>query len=154
MKTGTSKAIPTESSDSMEDEEEKLSTTSEILAPSPKRLNQKKKPLIALFTEPTRKSVRTRQSSLANAFGSPIPINAIKEMKLGSKKKKQFNIKSPTEGTQSPPKTNLKSLIQKIGFSDKTPEYQACMKLLEAISPKNKTRNQEETEIIDLICSG
>ena len=41
-----------------------------------------------------------------------------------------------------------------MGFSDKTPEYRACMKFLEAISPQNNTRNQEETENIDLICSG
>ena len=39
-----------------------------------------------------------------------------------------------------------------MGFSDKTPEYQACLKFLEAISPKSTDKKNEENweEIIDL----
>ena len=33
-----------------------------------------------------------------------------------------------------------------MGFTEKTPEYQACSKLLEDISPRNK----EKTDVVDL----
>ena len=38
-----------------------------------------------------------------------------------------------------------------MGFTDTTPEYQACMNFLEAISPRNKEKTTDE--IIDLISS-
>ena len=47
-------------------------------------------------------------------------------------------------------KPSLKLLIQETGFTDKTPEYQACMNFLEAISPENKAK---QTEVIDFISS-
>ena len=72
-------------------------------------------------------------------------------MKVCPKKTIQFKIDSPPDKTTSPTKPSLKSLIQEMGFTDKTPEYQACLKFLEAISPKNKDKNQDNpTEIIDL----
>ena len=48
-------------------------------------------------------------------------------------------------------KASPKTLKQEIGFSDHSPEYQACIKFLEAISPKSKSRMQEKSETIDLI---
>ena len=36
-----------------------------------------------------------------------------------------------------------------MSFSDKRPEYQACLKFLEAISPKSTTKKKKE--IVDLI---
>ena len=38
-----------------------------------------------------------------------------------------------------------------MGFADNSPEYQACMNFLEAISPKNKANQTDE--VIDLISS-
>ena len=38
-----------------------------------------------------------------------------------------------------------------MGFTDKSPDYQACMNFLEAISPKNKAKQTDE--VIDLISS-
>ena len=59
-------------------------STSEILAPSPKRINQKTTPEAQskqhpTKLQPTRKSNRTRQSTFAGALGNPIPINAVEE---------------------------------------------------------------------------
>ena len=39
------------------------------------------------------------------------------------------------------------SLIQEMGFTEKTPQYRACIKLIEVISPKHKTGH---TEVVDL----
>ena len=44
---------------------------------------------------------------------------------------------------KTPSKPSLKSLIQEMGFSNKTPEYQA-LKFLEATSPKCTTKKKEE----------
>ena len=33
-----------------------------------------------------------------------------------------------------------------MGFSDKTPKYQACLKFLDAISPKSKDKKKEEVK--------
>ena len=63
----------------------------------------------------------------------------------------KFNIDSPPDQQTSPAKPGLKALIQEMGFTDKTPEYQACMNFLEAIRPKNKEKTTDE--IIDLISS-
>ena len=38
-----------------------------------------------------------------------------------------------------------------MGFTDKSPEYQACINFLEAISPKNK--GIQTDEVVDLISS-
>ena len=37
-----------------------------------------------------------------------------------------------------------------MGFTDKIPDYQAFMKILEAISPKNKDKIPDKSEIADL----
>ena len=51
----------------------------------------------------------------------------------------------------SPTKPSVKSVIQEMGFTDKSPEYQACMNFLEASSPKNKGKQTDE--VVDLISS-
>ena len=55
------------------------SSTSQSLAPSPKRINQKATPEAKqkqhpTKLQPTRKSNRARQSTLGGALGNPIPI--------------------------------------------------------------------------------
>ena len=42
---------------------------------------------------------------------------------------------------------SLKSLIQEMGFTEKTPQYQACVKFIVAISPKHRAK---QTEVVDL----
>ena len=142
----TTKANLKESSDSM-DEDKRSSTATEISA----RRSQKNTPPNIKSISPTRKLTRDRQSSLANALGNPIPINTIENTKSATHEQTQFDIDSPTESTQSPTKPSLKTLKQEIGYSDKTPEYEACKKFLKAISPKSKSRMQEKTEIFDII---
>ena len=88
---------------------------------------------------------------MANVLGNPVPMNTIEDTRTGSKNKIQLNIESAPDQTPSLTKPSLKSLIQEIGFSDKTPEYQASMKILEAISLTNTNQNQDEAETIDLI---
>ena len=78
-----------------------------------------------------------------NALGNPVPINRHEN---GLQEENQTQHQTP-----SLTKPILKSLIQEMGFSDKTPEYQACLKILEAISPTNTNQNQDEAEINDLI---
>ena len=41
----------------------------------------------------------------------------------------------------------MKSLKQEMGYKDKIPQYQACIKFIEAISPKHSAR---QTEVVDL----
>ena len=43
--------------------------------------------------------------------------------------------------------TSLKSFIQERGFTEITPQYQPCVKFIEAISPKN---NKNQTDVVDL----
>ena len=62
-----------------------------------------------------------------------------------------FNIDSPSDKIYPPTKTNQESLIQEMGFADKSPEYQASMNFLEAISPKNEAKQTDK--VIDLISS-
>ena len=38
-----------------------------------------------------------------------------------------------------------------MGFHEKSPEYQACVKFLEAIKPKQKKEEHQQIEIIDLV---
>ena len=97
------------------------------------------------------KKVRNRQSTLPHALGNAVPINTIENLKARPKKRIQFSIDSPPDKTTSSTKPSLISLIQELGFTDKTPEYQAFMKFLEAISPKIKDKIAKKTEIVDLI---
>ena len=56
------------------------SSTSENIAPSPKRLSKKKTPENSKQKQqPTRKSGRARQSTLAGALGNPILTNAAED---------------------------------------------------------------------------
>ena len=79
---------------------EAWSSTFENTAPSPSRLNQKKThpQLPRISAEVTKKSTKNRQSALAGALGTPVPISAINEAKQmpSEPKKKQFSIESPT----------------------------------------------------------
>ena len=54
----------------------------------------------------------------------------------------RFEIDSPPDEYPS-----LKSLIQEMGFTEKTPQYQACVTFIEAISSKHSAR---QTEVVDL----
>ena len=117
------------------------STSEENTSPSPKRQNQKiTPPAIA-----TRKSTRARQVTLATALGNPIPINAIQTTSTAGTK--QFEIGSPPEKSKQVT-TSLKSLIREMRFSEKTPEYKACIQFIQAISPKHKT--SITNDVIDL----
>ena len=72
-------------------------------------------------------------------------------MKVCPKKTIQFNNDSPPYKKTSPTKPSSKSVVQEMGFTDKTPQYQACVKFFKAIRSKIKDKNQDNpTEIIDL----
>ena len=61
---------------------------------------------------------------------------------------RQFETDSPPEKSTPGNYPSLKPLIQVMGFTEKTPEYKACVKITEAISPKNKTtRNNNVIEL-------
>ena len=129
------------------EDDDQSSASSEDFAPSPKRQNQKRTPP-ANATEPLQKSTRNRQSALFHAFGNPVPISAINDKNDEEKKKQiKFQIDSPPDKRDTDNYPSLKSLIQEMGFTEKTPQYRACVKLIEAISPNNKTGH---TEVVDL----
>ena len=90
LKNGEKKNVRHKTASSSEDWS---STTSEEMAPSPKRIDVEKTPPQpqpqTSQTEATRKSTRKRQSTLAKGLGNPVPITSIKQ--------KQFSIKSPEE---------------------------------------------------------
>ena len=125
------------------EDDDQSSASSEDIAPSPKRQNKKLTPP-ANATEPLQKSTRNRQLALSHAFGNPVPINAINDKNDEEKKKLvNFQIESPADKRDTDNYPSLKSLIQEMGFTEKTPQYRARVKLLEAISPKNKTGHTE-----------
>ena len=133
-----------EKSESRHSDDNQSTTSSEDVAPSPKRQNQKGTPPTS---EPQRKSTRNRQSALSNAFGNAIPINTITELESNEKPKEiRLETDSPPE-QQKLENPSLKTLIQEMGFSNKTPQYQACSKFIEAISPKH---GNKQTEVVDL----
>ena len=116
----TVKAQTQDPSIASETESENSSTTSETSAPSPKRLNQKKRlptTSTSVTTILTKRSVRHRQSTLANALGDPIPISTIDEAK-SNLQPVRFNIDSPLDQPTSSAKPSLKSLIHEMGFSE------------------------------------
>ena len=121
-------------------------TSSEDVAPSPKRQNQKTTPPAA---EPSRRSTRNRQSALSNAFGNAIPINTIIEPRNIEKESRQFQIDLPPEQEKSN-LPSLKTLIKEMGFSDETPQYQTCLKFIEAISPKQAKKKDEAVDLTSL----
>ena len=136
----------TPSSDKHE-EDDQSSDSSEDITPSPKRQNKNQTPPTNA-PEPLRKSTRNRQSALSHAFGNPVPINAIEDKQNEETKQSiRFKIDSPP-ARQENAYPSLKSLIQELGFTETTPQFKACIKLIEAISPKSKIN---QTEIVDLI---
>ena len=90
-----------------------------------------------------RKSTRNRQSALSTVFGNRNEINDTNE----GQKTIRFEIDSPPDKTITDNYPSLKSLIQEMGFPEKIPQYQACVKFIEAISPKN---NKKQTDLVDL----
>ena len=132
----------TPDTDNHEDDNQS-SASSEDIAPSPKRQNKKRTPP-ANAIETLRKSTRNRQSALSHAFGNLVSLT-LSTMKR--KKPIKFQIDSPPDKRDTDNYPSLKSLIQEICFTEKTPQYRACVKLIEAISPKNKTG---VTEVVDL----
>ena len=53
-----------------------------------------------------------------------------------------------TKQTNSPSTTSITSFIQEIGFKQDSPEFIACIKLLETI--KSKKHDSENVKIVDL----
>ena len=138
---------PATSDNDDQNDDDQSSASSEDIAQSPKRQNKKRTPP-ANATEPLRKSTRNRQSALSHAFGEPVPINAINNKHDEENKKPiRFQIDSQPDKRHTDNYPSLKSLIQEMGFNEKTRQYRACVKLIEAISPKNKTGH---TEVVDL----
>ena len=138
---GMSLQTEMEKTTNTEKEDDLSSTSEENISPSPKRQNQKiTPPAIA-----TRKSIRARQATLATALGNPIPINATQN--TSTQETKKLEIDSPLEKSK-PDTPSLKPLIQEMGFSEKTPEYKACIQFIQAISPKHKTNVTDD--VIDL----
>ena len=125
------------------DRDDSSSSASEDLAPSPKRHNHQRMPSTNIAT---RKSTKNRQATLTTALGNPIFIKAIETS--NTPETRHFEIDSPPEKFTPENYPSLKSLIQKMGFTEKTPEYKACVKFIEAISPQNKTTTHNN--IIDL----
>ena len=134
IENATKGATREEIAPSDSDKDENSSSASEDNAPSLKRQNQKRTP-------PTntdiRKSLRNRHSTLSTALGNPNPINTISV--TSNHKSRQLEIDTPQENSASENYPSLKSLIQEVGFTEKTREYKACVKFVEAISPKSKT---------------
>ena len=146
---GISKAdtnIQQKPASSNSDNEDKSSISSEDIAPSPKSQNQKRTPP-AIPTVPQRKSTRNRQSTLSTAFGNPVPINVINNENDAEKKTLPFEIDSPTDKQNTDNYPSLKSLSQEMCFTEKTPQFRACVKLIEAISRKTKASH---TDVVDL----
>ena len=110
---------------SSSDNDDQSSVSSENIAPSHKRQNQKRTPT-AIPTASLRKSTRNRQSALSTAFGNPVPINVINNKNNGEKKTLQFEIFSPPDKQSTDNYPSLKSLIQEMGFTEKTPQFRAC----------------------------
>ena len=130
------------------------SSSSENLAPSPKRVNQNATPESkqqqSKQVKPTRRSNRARQPTLAGALGNPIPINTVEDTLQSPIKK--FSIDSPSDKQtrsqnmktpdQTPPS------LRNWCFQEKSPEYQACLTFLDAIRPKEQTST---TQLVDLV---
>ena len=69
---------------------------------------------------------------------------AIKNKETFDRVAHRQNNKPPTKVTSTPDrKPSLKSLISEMGFHEKSPEYQACVKMLDAIRPKDRTDTTE-----------
>ena len=85
---------------------------------------------------------------MANTFGNAIPINAVVETGIieETKQIRKFEIQRKKE----PNYTSLKTLIQEMGFSDKTLQYQACLIFIEAISPKLGCKKDEVIDLTSL----
>ena len=145
---GTSQVNETATPSSDKPEEaDQSSDSSEDIAPSQKRQNKKQTPPTNA-PEPLRKSTRNRQSALSHAFGNPVPINAIEDQQNEETKQSiRFQIDSPP-ARQENAYPSLTSLIQEMGFTETTPQFKACIKLIETISPKSKIN---QTEVVDLI---
>ena len=90
------------------------------------------------------------QLGTANRRCSPrlgTPYQLMSSMIKTIKKRKQFEIDSPPDKQNTDNYASLKSLIQEIGFTEKTPQYKVCVKFIETISPKSKTSH---TDVVDL----
>ena len=75
---------------------------------------------------------------------------------------KKFSIESPSEKHQKAAtnkpiipttdhKPNLKSVISEMGVHEKSPDYKACVQLLEGIRRNSKEKEQQSAEIVDLV---
>ena len=138
--------IGQEKTESSHSDGNRSTTSSEDVAPQPKIQNQKRTSPTGLA--PQRKTARNRQPALSNAFSNAFPINTVSEKNNENNEEQKafrFEIDSPPDK----PKTgypSLKSLIQEMGFTGKTPQYQACVKFFEAISPKHSGKQ----DLVDL----
>ena len=133
------------------------SSTSENLAPSTKRVNQKttREAKQHQSKKTTRRSNRASVSTNAIALGDPIPINTVgvtlqsptKKLSIDSPSDKQTNSQEIKTPEKTPP-SSLKYLITEMGFQEESPEYKACLTFLDAIRPKDQTST---TQIVDLV---
>ena len=121
---------------SISDNDDQSSTSSEAIAPSPERQTQKLTPP-TITTVPQQKSTRNRQSALSTAFGNHIPINAIIDKDDKGQKSFRFVIDLPPDKLKTENYPCLKLLIQELGFTEKTPQYQACVNFIKALCPEN-----------------
>ena len=112
--------------------EQESSTTSENSAPLSKRLIQKKT-TPTIIAESTGKSIRNRQSSLPKALENPVLIKTIDMSKQESQKKKSVQHRVTNRYDANRGKAEPQSPIQEMGLTDKSPEFQACVKFIEAI---------------------
>ena len=147
-KTANTEPEKTESSHS---DDSRSTKSTEDVALSPKRRNQKSTPPtpLASAVAPQKKLTRNCQSAPTKASENAVPINTINEKDNENnegQKEFRFEIDSPHEKPK-PEYPSLKSLIQDVGFTEKIPQYQACVKFVEAISPKHSAR---QTEVVDL----
>ena len=93
----TANTVP-ETTASSHSDDNRSTTSSEDVAPSPKRQNQKRTPPTALA--PQRKSTRNHQSALTNAFGNAVSINRVNEKNNENndeQKAFQFGVDSPSD---------------------------------------------------------
>ena len=85
--------------------------------------------------------------ALSTTLENPIPIINITSKDNEEKKTIHFEIDSPPEKANTNEYPSLKSLIEGMCFTEKTPHYKACVKSIEAISPKRKINSKN---VVDL----
>ena len=145
----TKTQAPTTETITHSDTEGNKSSNSEADEPSPKRINQKKTPAATTSTSanmpPSRRSSRQRQSTLAKAFGDPIPINTINESDTRTKPV-NFNIDSPDQIYPSAKPMDILYIDHKASskVTDKNANKEATQEEHEKLEDDNITQEVDE----------